>query len=88
MLYALGMVRLLITSLVFSVAACGTGSGGRSSSTTPSAATPEQGVCNEEVYRPRGAVGTKCYTKDELDGQKRFATDTKLDPTPRQTYNN
>ena len=45
-------------------------------------------VCNDEVFSPRGTVGERCYTKEQLDDQKRFTTNTKLDPTPRQTYNN
>lgn len=82
------MPRLLLASLIFAATACAS-SAGKSSSTTPTAASPQDGgVCNDEVISPRGTVGPRCFTKRQLDDQKRFTTDVKLDPTPRQTYNN
>jgi hypothetical protein len=81
------MPRLLLASLIFA-AACGSSSG-RSASTTPSGGNPPDGmVCNDEVVSPRGTAMPRCYTRRQLDDQKRFSKDVKLDPTPRQTYNN
>jgi hypothetical protein len=81
------MSRLLLASLIFA-AACGSNTG-RSANTTPSSANPQDGgVCNDEVVSPRGATAPRCFTKRQLDDQKRFTNDVKLDPTPRQTYNN
>jgi hypothetical protein len=84
------MLRILLaTSLVVLAAACGSNSAGTSSNTTPTAATPPQGgVCNDEVISPRGTATPRCYTKEQLEEQKRFTTNTKLDPEPRNTYNN
>jgi hypothetical protein len=83
------MQRLLLLSLL-AVAGCASNTAGKSSSTTSKANTaPDpEGVCNDEVISARGSVGTHCYTKAQLDAQRRFSTDTKLDPAPRQTYNN
>ena len=80
------MQRLLVLAL--SLAACASGGSAGSSGSRPTAGVPAGGVCNDEVFSPRGTVGMKCYTKEQLDNQKRFSSDTKLDPTPRQTYNN
>jgi hypothetical protein len=77
------MQRLLLASLLCA-ASCASNAAGKPGTTAPQ---PAGTVCNEEVYSPRGTVGERCYTKEQLDEQKRF-NKTKLDPTPRQTYNN
>jgi hypothetical protein len=81
------MQRLLLASLLGTAAACASNAAGKPA-TSSTTAQPAGTVCNDESVSPRGTVGERCYTKEQLDNQKRFTSDRKLDPTPRQTYNN
>jgi hypothetical protein len=81
------MQRLLLASLLCVAASCASNAAGKPG-TSSNARRPAGSVCNDEVFSPRGTVGEHCYTKEQLEEQKRFSTNTKLDPTPRQTYNN
>ena len=80
------MQRLLLASLLCAAASCASNAAGKPG-TSSTSARPAGGVCNDEVFSPRGTVGERCYTKEQLDEQQRFTTKTKLDTTPRQTYN-
>jgi hypothetical protein len=83
------MQRVLLVSLLCGIAACASNTAGKPGTTSTAAPPPAGTVCNDEVVGPRGSAGERCYTKRQLDDQKRFANDTKLDPTPRPTtYNN
>lgn len=83
------MQRVLLVSLLCGVVACAANTAGKSGTTSTAAPPPADTVCNDEVVGPRGASTQHCYTKRQLDDQKRFSNDTKLDPTPRPTtYNN
>lgn len=82
------MQRVLLVSLLCGAAACASNAAGKPG-TSSNPAPPAGTVCNDEVISARGSVGERCYTKRQLDDQKRFSTDTKLDPAPRPTsYNN
>jgi len=77
------MQRLLLTALLLSTA-CGP--------KFPESVSHPQGsgddlICNEEVYSPRGTAGLRCRSRRQIENDRRFAKDLKLDPTPRQTYN-
>ena len=82
------MQRVLLVWWLCSAVACASNAAGKPG--TSSNAAPQAGeVCNEEVISARGSVGERCYTKRQLEDQKRFSTDTKLDPAPRPTpFNN